>query len=430
MKKLIKSAEVYGTEAVVYTGSDSSPAEFINLIVHNDLRPGMGAGIYYGKGVYSVYNLNETKTEKGTYGDYIYKLKVNLYGFISFNPEVTRKIYGKELTPSQQYQKVYGKRDYIFEFLKTQESSSEYASGFSSDFAQPASEYLAGRVKGILFSGRRDGDVAVIYDASTIIPVAWKVAYEDSDFNSWRSFSKEEIKPSIGRGEAGSFERSKYQDVDVRKDREAKESIQALSAFSGDELGRREKIYIQYLIDNAPEYFLIKFFEKDWAKDYIKDAADKVFLKNSSEEFLEKFAEEKWAEDYIKFAANDLIERDPWSFLDSFRVESWARDYLYSAARSLAEKNPYIFLADFRTEPWAKDHIGYAAEAVAEEDSDRFLSEFGEEPWAKEYLNKDDDSISPDLKTSSAHSVKILKLSKALLSLGCIKDIKSLKSLI
>ena len=102
MINLIKSAEVYGSEAIVYNGSKAPPDLYIDLIVNNKLEPGRGSGFLYGKGVYTTYNLPGTATAGGTYGSFVYKLKVNLYGFISFNPDITKKIYGEALTPSQQ----------------------------------------------------------------------------------------------------------------------------------------------------------------------------------------------------------------------------------------------------------------------------------------------------------------------------------------
>ena len=492
MMNLIKSAEIYGSEAIVYNGSDAPPDLYIDLIVNNKLEPGRGAGYLYGKGVYTTYNLPGTATASGTYGAFVYKLKVNLYGFISFNPDIARKIYGEDLTLSQQYEKVYGRKDYIFKELIALESREGF-SPFSSDLADPASHFLRGRVKGLIFTGRNDGDVAVIYDPSTIVPIAWKKT-EDS---SWSSFSKDQIKPAIGRGIAGSFEKSKYDEVDASRDRVAKESISVLSNFDGDKLGKRETESINYLIANTPTTFLLNFSEKDWAKDYLKTAIDRSLFMISPINFIESFRnkpwfdsnsgsaakslaerepysfmwgyiDEPWAEPYIPtaaenlakedpayflynlidkpwalkhipLAAKNLAESDPSTFLHSFINEPWAKEHFPLAAKNLTEIDPYCFLYSYRNEPWAKEYIPIAAKYCAEREPEYFLSDFKNEPWAQPYIelaknkrnnmSKEDQDPSSILPTASNRSAKILKLSKALLSLGHIKEMSATRSL-
>ena len=458
MINLIKLAEIYGSEAIVYNGSKAPPDLYIDLIVNNKLEPGMGAGFLYGKGVYTTYNLPGTATADGAYGGFIYKLKVNLYGFISFNPDITKKIYGEDLTLSQQYEKVYGRRDYIFKELIALEFEERF-SPFSSDLADPASRFLRGRVKGLIFTGRNDGDVAVIYDPLTIVPIAWKKT-EDS---SWSSFSKDQIKPAIGRGISGSFEKSKYDEVDASRDRVAKESFSILSNFHGDNPGKMETESINYLIANAPTAFLLNFSERNWAKDYIKAAVGRSISMTSTITFVEYFRNKPWFDSISGSAAKIFAERDPYSFIWGYIDEPWAQDalptaakncakedpayFLYNlidkpwalkhiplAAKNLAESDPYYFLRDLTNKPWAQDYIPLAAKNLAESDPEYFLHCFTNEPWAQPYVElaqsnmskEDQDPISP---TASNRSTKILKLSKALLSLGHIKEMKVTRSL-
>lgn len=104
-KFIIKSAEIFGSDAFVYHASSNEPDLFLGHLKEYD--PSSRGG-KYGSGLYSVYNLEGTNTSSGVYGYYIYKLKVNLYGFISFIPEITRKIYGKDLSLSEQYKTFRG----------------------------------------------------------------------------------------------------------------------------------------------------------------------------------------------------------------------------------------------------------------------------------------------------------------------------------
>ena len=380
MKNLIKSAEIYGGEAVVYSGSDSPPEEFLRLIVNNELIPGEKSGSTYGKGVYTVYNLAGTQTANGDYGKYVYKLKVNLYGFISFNPDVTKKIYGESLTPSQQYERVSGKRGHIFEKLKDLESESY---SFSSDLANPASEFLRGKVKGILFSGRQDGDVAVIYDASTIVPVAWKNVSFDKT-NPWNSFNKEEISPAIGRGMIGSFQESKYEDAVGETELES--AVKVLSRFSKDTIPEGVLKYVNHLIENDTFSFIYQYSEKKWAKPYLDSAAKKM-AENDTFYFLLYFSDKPWAAPYLDSAAKNLAEKYPYKLLYSFSDKPWAEPYLDSAAKKVIENDTYAFLKNFKDKPWAAPYLDSAAKNLAEKDPYNLLFYFSDKPWAAPYLD-------------------------------------------
>ena len=458
MMNLIKSAEIYGSEAIVYNGSNAPPDVYIDLIVNNKLEPGRGAGYLYGKGVYTTYNLPGTATASGTYGAFVYKLKVNLYGFISFNPDITKKIYGEDLTPSQQYEKIYGRRDYIFKGLKDLESAERF-SEFSSDLANPASHFLRGRVKGLILTGRNDGDVAVIYDPLTVVPIAWKKTGD----SSWSSFDKDQIKPAIGRGISGSFEKSKYDEVDVSKDRGAKESISVLSNFHGDQLGSKEIESINYLIANAPTTFLSRYSEKDWARDYLKTAIDRSLFVISPFDFIKYFRNKPWFDSNSGSVAKNLAEMSPSTLLDKCRNEPWAQEHIPAIAESCAEKEPYAFLENYISEPWAQEHIPAAAENCAQSDPYRFLNIFSDQDWAqpyiyraaKNYANKEPDifllffidkpwanEAREDLggksfvqyaegviQKKSSYSPRLTKLAKVLRSIGLSKEAASILNL-
>lgn len=201
IKEVLLNEEVFGAQAFVYHGSFSPPAEFLDYLLKNEFEAGSGAGAAYGKGLYTVYNLQGTQTEKGEYGDFVYKLKINLYGFIIFDPDIAKLVYKKELSPSEQAA-LLGKEELVSKLPR-------YFSGdrLTSSFAQKYSDILNGRVKGIVFTGGTDGKVAVIYDPSIAVPVSYKKAIE----KEWTPVDRSTLKPAISKSASGEFEEFKYE---------------------------------------------------------------------------------------------------------------------------------------------------------------------------------------------------------------------------
>ncbi len=163
--------EVYGAQAVVYHGTNADPQDLISAILRDEFEAGKGAGDMYGKGLYTVYDLKGTQTEKGEYGDHVIKLKVNLYGYIIFDPDIARLVYKKPLTPAQQAEEV----GYSEAIVKTLGRIRAHQDGdITSGSALDVSAYLSREVKGLVFTGNRDGKVVVVYDPTTVVPMAWK----------------------------------------------------------------------------------------------------------------------------------------------------------------------------------------------------------------------------------------------------------------
>jgi len=162
--------EVYGAQAVVYHGTKSDPLTLIDALLKDQFIAGAGAGAMYGKGLYTVYDLAGTSTERGVYGDNIIKLKVNLYGYIIFDPDTALRVYKRPLTPAQQAEEV----GYSDEVVKALRGVRKRKSGFTSDAADRVHESLQRKVKGLVFTGRNDGRVVVVYDPTTAVPMSWK----------------------------------------------------------------------------------------------------------------------------------------------------------------------------------------------------------------------------------------------------------------
>jgi hypothetical protein len=163
--------EVYGAQAVVYHGTKANPQALISALLNDEFTPGEGAGDMYGKGLYTVYDLKGTQTGRGDYGDHVIKLKVNLYGYIIFDPDIARLVYKKPLTPAQQAEEV-GYDETVVKALEGVRPPRKGA--FTSDSARRVSEELQHEVKGLVFTGEHDGKVVVIYDPTTAVPMAWK----------------------------------------------------------------------------------------------------------------------------------------------------------------------------------------------------------------------------------------------------------------
>jgi len=201
---MLLTERVYGAQAVVYHGSKSPPDVFIPALLNDTFEPGRGGGAMYGKALYCVYDLEGTGTGYGEYGNYIYKFKVNLYGFICFDPDVAQLVYKRPLTPVEQAQAL-GLDETLIEKLKEIWAYGRY----TSSAALPASKFLKGKVKGLIFTGEQDGKVAAIYDQAIAVPFAWK---KISD-KSWTAIDKTSLKPALKKSALGDWKAEKY-DVD------------------------------------------------------------------------------------------------------------------------------------------------------------------------------------------------------------------------
>ena len=201
--------EVYGAQATVYHGTRADPQVLISALLDDTFRPGEGSGSMYGKGLYTVYNLKGAKTNSGEYGDYVIKLKVNLYGYIIFDAGIAKKVYKAPLSIVEQAKEL-GLSKQIIEMLKEIATKTSYS--ITSDVALRASKFLLGVVKGIMFTGEHDGPVAVVYDPTTAVPIAWKNVRD----KKWNKVDREKLKPSLKRSATGEWQEEKYEKSPLR----------------------------------------------------------------------------------------------------------------------------------------------------------------------------------------------------------------------
>ena len=198
--EMLLTERAYGAQAVVYHGSKTPPDVLIPAFLSDTFEPGRGAGTMYGKALYCVYDVEGTGTGYGEYGNYVYKFKVNLYGFICFDPDVAQLVYKRPLTPVEQAQEL-GLDQTLIEKLSEIRAYGRY----TSTAAKPASKFLKGKVKGLIFTGEQDGKVAVVYDQTIAVPFGWK---KISD-KSWTAIDKTLLKPALKKSALGDWKAEK-----------------------------------------------------------------------------------------------------------------------------------------------------------------------------------------------------------------------------
>jgi len=203
VRQLIRE-EVYGTIATVYHGSRQPPEDFIKTFENESglvkWQVNKGAGSSYGHGLYTVWEKTNHQTYKGGYGDWIYKFKVNLYGFIIFDETVCKKVYGSSISPVEQLKKIGKKQLLNILDTKTIEILEEppVHMRISSEYALYVSKHLAGNVNGIVFFGSSDGPVVLIYDPNIVTPISY-AHIEDAHDNIWTKWNSAKIKHSLSR---------------------------------------------------------------------------------------------------------------------------------------------------------------------------------------------------------------------------------------
>ena len=226
--------EVYGAQAVVYHGTGANPQALIGALLKDEFTPGAGAGAWYGKGLYTVYDLKGTQTESGSYGSHIIKLKVNLYGYIIFDPDVALKVYKRSLTPAKQAEEA----GYNEDVIKALRSVSVPKGRFTSDAALKVHRSIQHEVKGIVFTGRNDGRVVVVYDPTTAVPMAWKRV----GTKSWTPVDRAALLAPLDRP-----------DVSAREGRPVKQSALRRSAMGDFEAGKWDPIMNLKRLERLPE---------------------------------------------------------------------------------------------------------------------------------------------------------------------------------
>jgi hypothetical protein len=156
---------------------------------------------------------------------------VKLDDYIIFDSDVATKVYGKPLLPQEQALRA-GLDDAIVKKLGEARFNRLFDPGeLSSHIAEPASTFLQGKCKGIVYTGKNDRRCVLVYDPTTVIPVGWK-SIEDPDWNptiedwyptdekgkaekkkkklNWNLVDKSELRGAARRSASGEWEEEKY----------------------------------------------------------------------------------------------------------------------------------------------------------------------------------------------------------------------------
>lgn len=427
-RQIVKSAEVYGAEATLYAKSSVEPKDFLRLTVGGE-EGRIGERVVrkrqYGKGLYCVYNLDKINNLTG---DRIYKIRVNLNGFISFDEDITEKIYGSRLKPSEQYIKAYGEDNLIVPRLRELEQNTSI-----SVMAEPASRFLQAAVKGILC----ENDIAVIYYVRAITPVSYKDDYYEKDYKNnyykkeseWHNFETEELEESTGRDVANSYVRDSFF---LNED-----FTEYLAKIPSDDVVDDKKIdYINFIIESvlfkSDLQKVINIFQtKTWAKvarqgldgKSFMDIVVEAYIKRDAFGFLHRNHEKDWAKaarpelggkSFMDIAVETLDESEKPSFMRIFSKEPWAQPYLKTVAVNYIRRDPTYFLKYYSEDTWTQEAIpGLEGKSYVD--------------IAREALNAKGLN-----QTASQVNTKLLKLAEVLRSLktnGLNKEISQIKDL-
>ena len=123
--------------------------------------------------------------------------------------DVSGKVYGKPLTGAEQAKNL-GLGDKIADMIDELEKSNL---DYTSDIARAISNLIEGKVKGLVFTGRQDGKVAVIYDPGVVIPFAYKGVYDDN----WTQVDKKSLGPAVSRSASGEWQKDKFDQSNMLK---------------------------------------------------------------------------------------------------------------------------------------------------------------------------------------------------------------------
>lgn len=159
----------------------------------------VGAGAYYGVGVYTTYNLeSQTKNSDmiSTYGNIIIESKVlSLDKFLIFDYNIAKRIYGnKNYTLDKQLQIILGKEynkykdnEKLIDILENVEYS--YSSHIAKDFYNLFKNTIIKNVRGLVFTGETDGNVLLSYDRKNVEPLR----YTTDEGETWTNITNKTV---------------------------------------------------------------------------------------------------------------------------------------------------------------------------------------------------------------------------------------------
>jgi hypothetical protein len=330
MRKLFKKAEIYGSLASVYHGSQKSPEEFVKLWKSGNFAPGLGSGNMYGPGIYSVYERAGSATERGGYGDYIYKFIVNISDYLILDEAVFNTVHPRDANlPYDEKLKLQFKKFNISwneEFPKVQPV-------FTSDIAEEIKDN--GIHQGLIFTGRQDGNVCVIFNPYSARMVGYSIGKTEVRFTAEKIKENNVTREPLKRDGYTEEERWRYLANTYAKNKPDSFFVyfEKINAILGEEEAKRIALSAaQNLAEKDLHIFFYDYF------DQIKDILGEADMKR-----------------IVLPAAQNLAENDPGNFfkylhrIQAELGEAEAKRLAFLAAQNLAENNESEFKNHFYT---------------------------------------------------------------------------------
>ena len=160
---------VFGNTGWVYHRTKDNPSEYD--IVKYGIKPSSNQSAMYGKGLYTCYDLDQQmKPDMWKYGDYILKGKIDLNGFAILDSDVYWLA-----NPRGNFQEHLKQIGTNIESVKDQ---IPYTSGIAQNIWKKCKQ---DGYNGIVFTGRSDGKVAVIWNRRNFIPFQ----YTEDEGKNW-----------------------------------------------------------------------------------------------------------------------------------------------------------------------------------------------------------------------------------------------------
>lgn len=170
----IKKEDIHGNMATVYHRTSAS--NLINSVYTEGFKPGNGA--MYGRGFYSTYLLSsqEKPNMANSYGDIVVKFAVQVRDFFFFDFDEFRKVSLYKTLRSTPDTFIQDQIDY-YKISPKIPFNPDASYGYTSEIALwlYTNSDLDRKVKGIVFTGARDGAVVVSYDPDLIYPLAYRI---------------------------------------------------------------------------------------------------------------------------------------------------------------------------------------------------------------------------------------------------------------
>jgi len=179
MKRILKE-DITSGSVIVYHRTGSKTDNPVEGIAADGYR--VGGGAYYGVGVYTTYNLESQLNDylRRQYGSIIIESKVlSMKDFLIFDYDIAKRIYGnKNYTLDKQLQLILGKEwnkykdDNELKDLLSEVNNKINTSNIAENFYENYPEIIS-KLRGIVFTGRSDGNVLVSYDRKNIEPIRY-----------------------------------------------------------------------------------------------------------------------------------------------------------------------------------------------------------------------------------------------------------------